>query len=459
MFALFTLAAALPSVLSATLPAALPSAPTLADVWVGAPGSGYPFTDIQAAIDAAAPGDRIFVDEGDYAPFAITKPVQVSGQGSDITRIVAGAGEIPIEILGGWSTGLARLSNFELTTEAGVSAAPPAFLRAAGVTRGIELCNLKVVREQHDAVIGGGAYLDFSNCSQVSASAVRVVTSAGPAGDDLGADPLVGMRAVNSSVWFSFGRISASGEPTDAGSLEVPGADAILLENSTCYLALSDVQAGVRSGPATTAASGVGMRATDSTIHMHGGKNNRMAGGDAAVPGAAGQSLAGAALALQGNSFARWGEDVTFVAGDGPGTGSPTAVDAGPQATVAPLGERLPSMWIADATPVLGSHHTVFLEGDPFAVQLWWLVERTISPLQLPGFDGPLVLDPTADLIIHHAPVFLDENGLGTDIAIGNLDTNLQGLMLAYQSVEVDGGALFEWAPPWFITFDWFLKP
>lgn len=359
---------------------------------------------------------------------------------------------------GGWSSGLARLSNFELTTAEGVDASPAAFLRATGVTRGIELCDIKVVREEHDAFPGGGAYLDFADCAQVSASAVRLVTSSGPAGADLGLSPLVGLRAVNSTVWFSFGRIAATRAPSDGGSLELPGAHAIVLEDSTFYLALTDVQAGERSGPATSAAAGAGLHATDSTVHLHGGKNNRLAGGAAEVPGASGDSLAGWAMELHGATSARWGEDVELVPGTGPGAQAPLEVLAGPGVVAQPLAERLPSMWIADATPTLGTTHAVILEGDPFAVHLWWLVERTAPPVQLHGFDGPLVLDPTG-LVIHHAPVFLDENGLGSDVAAANVDTNLQGLMVAYQSVEVDGGALFEWAPPWFVTFDWFLKP
>ncbi|QDU66058.1 hypothetical protein [Engelhardtia mirabilis] len=433
----------------ACLALALAPAP-FADHWVGPPGSGHPYQTIQAAVDAAQPGDRVFVESGDYGPVLIDKPLQLSGRGSSQTRILAPAGSIPIEIVGNGSGLLVRLSNFELGTVAGVDASPPAFVRATGVLGPMEFCDLKIVRAEHDAHPTGGAYLDFAGCTRTFLSSVRVVTTAGPAGSDLGGLPLSALRAQSSNVWFSDGRLEASRAPTDAGALEVPGAHAIELIGSKFTLALCDVQAGNRSGPPGALTGGDGLHLVASTLDLHGGKTNRLAGGDADADGPAGQLLAGAALFLDGTSSARWGSDVVFAPGEGPNSATQIAVVAQSGAQTNPRPDRLPSMWIADPTPKVGVDQGVFLEGDPGAIHFWWLALYTGTPIPLPGIEGVLLLDLI--LIVNHAPIVLNQDGLGSDVASSPADPVLGGLMLSYQSLEYDGVNL-QLAPPWFITF------
>lgn len=45
------------------------------DLFVGA---GHPFSEIDPAIAAAAPGDRIFVDSGTFLPFDLTKAAEIT---------------------------------------------------------------------------------------------------------------------------------------------------------------------------------------------------------------------------------------------------------------------------------------------------------------------------------------------------------------------------------------------
>jgi hypothetical protein len=66
------------------------AAPLSAEVHtVGPVGSGADFETIQAAVDAAAPGDVVQVAPGTYAPFSLEKPLLVIGAGSGQTRLHA----------------------------------------------------------------------------------------------------------------------------------------------------------------------------------------------------------------------------------------------------------------------------------------------------------------------------------------------------------------------------------
>ena len=338
------------------------------DHWVGPLGSGHPYQTIQAAVDAAQPGDRVFVETGDYGSVVIDKAIQLSGRNSGQTRILAPAGSIPIDIVGDGSNMIVRLSNFELGTAPGVDASPPAFVRATNVLGPMEFCDVKIVRTEHDAHPAGGAYIDLAGCNRAFIASVRVVTVPGPAGSDLGATPLGALRATGSNVWFSDGRLEATRAPTDAAGLEIPGAHAIELIGSELTIALCDVQSGDRTGPAGALTGGDGLHLIASTVDIHGGKTNGLSGGDADSNGPGGELLAGAALFVDDTSSARWGSDVVFTPGEGPGGNAQLDVVALAGAQLDPRPDRLPSMWIGDPTPKIGTDQTVFLEGDPGAI-------------------------------------------------------------------------------------------
>ena len=56
---------------------------------VGPPGSGADFTTIQAAIDAASPGDTVLVSAGSFPGFSLSKPLLVVGAGSGATTLTS----------------------------------------------------------------------------------------------------------------------------------------------------------------------------------------------------------------------------------------------------------------------------------------------------------------------------------------------------------------------------------
>ena len=93
------------------------------DWTVGPSGSGAQFTTIQAAINAAQPGDRVFVMAGDYnGAVFIDKAIELIGAGSTVTTthpLQSGfPGNIPTPAgIASWSPG--RISELAVNPLAG----------------------------------------------------------------------------------------------------------------------------------------------------------------------------------------------------------------------------------------------------------------------------------------------------------------------------------------------------
>lgn len=420
------------------------------DLWVGPPGSGQPYSSVQAAIDAAQPGDRVLLLPGSYGPARIDKPLQLTGAGSGSTRLLAPAGVVPLEVAGAGSSGRVRLGGFELGLEPGVDAAPQAFLWVHGLAGRLEAVDLKIARLEHDAHPAGGAYLWIQDCAQAQFSAVRVYTEAGLGGSDAHDAPLAGLLAQGSRVWFSDGRLEASDLCLDLTG-DKPGAAGIRLENSELHLALCNTAGGSAQGSSRNLAGGPALVLEGSRAVLYGGKSNQMRGGHAAASGPGGAVLAAPGAALSADSALVHGADVVFTPGAGPSGSAALPLWIEPGALYDPRPDRLPSMWIPTPIGPLGQNSAVFLEGDPGAVQFWWLVLETAPAIDLPGIFGPFLLDTS--LVVHHPPVWLNVDGQGSDLAFAPGNPNLQGRMLAYQSIEFDGLNL-QLAPPWFVSFE-----
>ncbi len=131
------------------------------------------YPTIQAAVDAAQPGDRIVIGPGDYAGAVITQPVEVQGNGPT-TRITSGAPGFP-------SAGFYVALNQLGPQDGGVAVSHLSFdsppypdaggmfagvvVRAADYASGMKSYNVEI---HHSSFAGGfyGAYL--LNCEQCS---------------------------------------------------------------------------------------------------------------------------------------------------------------------------------------------------------------------------------------------------------------------------------------------------
>ena len=430
------------------------------DLWVGPLETGLPFQEIQDAVDAANPSDRIFVVAGDYGPVTITKPIQISGDGSDVTRIVGladgtGQGRPAISVSGVGPGDRVWINGFQLEVDDAATTPATRLFEMVNVQAPLELCDLKVYRESLDSTApgGSGAYVHVENCPRVFGSDVRVITAAVAEVAATAVEPFVGLRAIGSYVSFSEARFDAAWTPSALAGVELSGSPAIDVLNSTLVLALTTAKAGDRgdqgANPAVTA--GDGIRAAGSLVKIHGGKNNGVQGGHSTWAAGPGVAAAGAAVRLDAQSSLDYGADVLLAGGQGPSESSAQAVVADPAASVTARADNLPTMWIGNPIGELGTFPAVFLEGDVGAVQLWWLAFWTGPPLAIGGFDGLWWMDTT--LLIHHPPIVIPESGIGTDVAWVPNSVNILGLALCYQSLELDG-VNFQFAPPWFASIE-----
>lgn len=426
------------------------------DHWVGPPGSGYPFQEIQAAVEAALPGDRVFVVAGDYGPVTLTKSIQLSGEGSGNTRILgiqdaSGAGRPALSIVGLPSSQRVLFHGFELLFDDAATTKTTRLIELSDCAGGIELFDLKMVRDQLDATLPGeeAAYLWIENCPRVAASDVRFITAPVSAATLGPVEPYSALRAIHSNVTFSDSRFDAAYTPFAAAGLELSGADAIELVNSDLWLGFSTVRGGARgdqgSDPAVLA--GDGIDALNSSVVIHGGRNNQVLGGPSEHAGGPGAAAAGAAVRLDSTSRLEYAVDANLVGGKGLVGTSASAIAQASGSTVVAHPDRLPTMWVLNPIGALNTKQPLTLEGDPGATHLWWFGLQTTAPLPVPGVSGSWWMLNAASIL--NLPVVIEPNGFSTvELAIPNLP-QLNGLMLCYQNLELDGTNL-QLAPPWF---------
>lgn len=416
--------------------------PCSADLTVGPPASGAEYTDLQAAIDAAMPGETVFLLPGRYEPFRIVqKSLRIVGTGEEevfIGMAVFSPFSNPatrIETVGVGQE--VYISGVTFRSEAGTSATAVRAAQCFG-----KLVFHDVVFETVEPTSPGSGLVSIDDCHDLLFDHCRIE----------GYDPANHPNAF---------------QPRGGIALEVSGFSDVALNQctviggSTGQSAFGEIEAG--------AAVDIGFSSTRLTVH--GGEYR---GGSATVQAVPEASAVPAPAFDMDDYFATFSgsPDTLIRGGDGylsnqgvnvPGApamnwdvsglnlkviaqgpviegglgGDGVAAEAflifpgfGP---VQPA-ERFPGLSLPASVGAPGSPVTVDVEGSPGGLHAAYLSTRMVTPFELEGFAGEAYLDATDLLFVGLVP--LDALGAGQfGIGVPN-DPAFSGVIGWFQTVE-----------------------
>jgi hypothetical protein len=328
---------------------------------VGPPGSGAPYGSIQAAVDAAQPGDAVCVLAGVYvepAGVRIEKPLSLLGAGAESTVLEAHPdgfvwdGVIPVVIHGLAPGEEVRVAGFTLASEAlgpvgGCTLAEVSSCAGPVVLADVKGAGLGIVGQ------GVGA-IHVSGSSQVLLERCALVGGSRPLTLDKGADGTYALTALDSTV-----RLAAT---------SAIGGSAF----GTTIL-----------GDPAAADGGSALRALSSTIHVTGGAGNLLSGSAGVNEG-----LGAPAAVLDAASILRTAADVELAAGaDGDGAVTAPVLELG-GGLWSQLKERLAGLAVVPTQSSAGGEVAVALSGEPAAVCLAAFSLGQDPALAIPG-GGP----------------------------------------------------------------------
>jgi hypothetical protein len=384
------------------------------DLHVGPPGSQ--FSTIDAAIAAAAPGDRIYVAPGTYKGFQLSKPVEIRGAGVGLTFIGTSDSSALTSVSGiplGATATLADMSfktGWFLTVEVG---AQISIVDNPGtvVLQNVRTNPAPIIAWHYGAGVDANhtARLVIQGCSLKGISDVGFPSFGAP-----------GLAALNSSLDVTDTVLTATSSAEDFLS----GAAGAYLQN--CVARFARVQSNGGSGGVP---GGAGVELVGSTLVIAGGPANKLQG--------AASSTSGAGLSLRVGSVATLASDVLLVGGNnGSGAVPGLAVDATSVATT--LAHKLPALVPLPQEVALGSPYTLQHTGRNNAVVVPAISSGLGPALAFGGLDGLLHLD-LAQLVLL-PKVVLGGTGAGTSSGSVPAQPSLAGAHAWFQAAELDVG-------------------
>ncbi|MFT5079974.1 MAG: hypothetical protein ACI9C2_001882 [Gammaproteobacteria bacterium] len=399
-------------------------------------GPGQPFMEIDEAIAAASPGDRIFVGPGIYKPFDLVKPVEVRGLGPLQTRVL---GFVPGDFasVSGIPVGAtATISNmaFDIVNPTASTSHPLVDIHANAGT--VVLQNVEINLFPAADHVGPG--LHATDCKRLIIQASTIRGSLGSPFGGVGDSALI---VKDSNLLVTDSDLQATDTNSSGYIFGQPGAPAVILTG--CRAQFSRVRATGGSGgtDAFTFLSfpgGAGIDLSSSSLNLAGGPGNVLIGGTGASFTTA---SGGPGLNVTAGSSVRLAADVNLQGGlNGIGTtpGIPLVIEAGSLASS--LGFHLPTLALDPTLVVLGSTFALMHAGEPSASVVPVYSFQLGPTLGLSGIDGPLYLDATS--LVPLPMVVLDGAGLGTTLVNVPALSALAGIHVWFQAGEFAGPAI-----------------
>lgn len=416
--------------------------PAHSDLIVGPPASDADYTDLQAAIDAAAPGETLFLLPGRYSPFTVLdKELRIVGSSE-------GEVFIGLEVFSPFAnpaTKVEFIQDGESVVISGVT-----FRSEAGTAATVVRANLvfgklifhDVVFETIEPTSPSFGLVAVDDCHDVLFDHCRI-EGYDPANHPNAFQPRGGIGLeVSGFSRVALNQCTITGGSTGQsafGEIEAGAAVEVSSSGSSLFVHGGEYRGGSATFQNVASASAVPAPAFDignQPATFSGAPGTLIRGGDGYLSGA-GVNVPGAPAIewqtslLNLKVMAQGPEIIGGVGGDG--------VSAEPFLSIAGFGptqlaEFFPGLRLSSTASAPGSFVAVDVEGSPGGLHSAFLSTNTVTPFGLPGFEGSAYLDPADLLFIGLVP--LDALGEGQfGLAVPG-DPAFSGVIGWFQTVE-----------------------